>query len=151
MAENKFPFRFRKLLELREQQQKMAEMELAEKEQTICRQKALVDEKEALKCKAIKHQREASLAADLLMRSACAAHLRRLNGQIAADRKKLDGLVRSREQARGKLRKAAVAREALENYRDKKRSEFFAGMERLDERVAETNRINGRAVLEKAR
>ena len=134
-----FRFRFQKLLDVKERQERALEMELA-------RVDGVIYEREAARA-AWQERREETLAgiarareqADLLENARGEYYLRFVRARLEQCRRAIAELRAIREQVRQELQRIMRSRELLEKYRDRMRAEFLVEQERAEERVTEVH------------
>lgn len=134
-----FRFRFQKILDVKERQERALEIELAGVDR-------LIYEREAVRA-AWGRTREETLAgiararerADLLENARGEAYLRFVRARLEQCRRAIAELRATREQVRQELQRVMRSRELLEKYRDRLRAEFLVEQEKAEERVTEVH------------
>ncbi|KPK66174.1 MAG: hypothetical protein AMK73_00780 [Planctomycetes bacterium SM23_32] len=132
-----FTFRFQKLLDLKEKQERALEIELARLERAVLSQQAALDGWRGARSETFQQMREARLRGDLAENARCAGYLHHVRARVEQCRAALDELRTRREGVREELRSVMQSRKVLENYRDRLRAEFMAEQEKTEERTIE--------------
>jgi flagellar export protein FliJ len=142
MSPEVFQFRFQKVLDLREQQQRVLEVELARLDAELAKAHAEAARWEGERAAALVALAEARGLGDLLEDARQAGYLKHVRVRIEAARAALEEAQRLREAARRRLERVVQSCKMLENYRDRLRGEFMAARERAEERVGELHTMH---------
>lgn len=141
MAGKGFRFRFQKILDVREQQQKALEVQLAQSDEAV-----------ATCCRELQHWRDmrhhlldqiGRFRADANLEEArrCAEYLGHVRKQVATARGKLQDLRRQREEVRAELAEVLKSHKMLENYRERLKQEFASEQEKVEQMNLELHAV----------
>lgn len=145
-----FRFRFQKLLDLKGKQERMLEVEVACLDNVILGKRTELEAWQQERRATLGQLRLARDCGDLQANACGADYLRYLARRADRCRAAVADLRRERERVRQRLQAVVQSRKALENYRDRKRTEFLALEERAEERVLEEHAVRGFLRAERA-
>lgn len=141
MAGKGFRFRFQKILDVREQQQKALEIQLAQSDEavaTCCRELQYWRERRHRLLDQIgRFRAEANLEEAHL----CAQYLGHVRGQLAEAQRDLQDLRQRREEVRAELAEVLKSHKMLENYRERLKHEFANKQERAEQKTLELHAV----------
>jgi flagellar export protein FliJ len=137
-----FQFRFQKVLDLREQQQRALEVELGRLDGELLKARAEAARWEEERAASLRAVAEARHRGDLEEDARHAGYLKHVRARIERARAALEEVRREREAARNRLERVMQACKMLENYRDRLRREFAAAQERAEERIVELHSMH---------
>ncbi len=135
MAGDGFMFRFQKVLDLRDQQERALEIELAGIDEAVARCKDSLRRWQEARRALLDQLADARREGDWLEHANCTAYLRHVRRQVGRHHADLDALGLRRQAVRAELEGAMCSRKALENYRDKLNREFLHERERAEEKI----------------
>ncbi len=136
-----FRFRFQRILEVKEKQERALEVELAHMDGLILEQEATVAQWQSRKHGVLEETLDARRRGDFAENARCTGYLRHVRGRIEKCRAALAELRLKREKVRQELQHAAQSRRVLEKYRDRLRAEFLVTVRKAEERVTEMHSI----------
>ena len=145
-----FRFRFQKLLDLREKQERTLEIEVARFDKAVLGKRAQLEAWQQERRATLAQLRLARDCGDLQANACGTDYLRCLGRRADRCRAAIADLRQERERVRQRLQAVAQSRKALENYRDRKRTEFLALEEKAEERVLEEHAVRGFLRAERA-
>ena len=137
MAKTGFQFRFQSILDVKEHQGKALEIELARIDRAILAQKETARQWERTRQQVLDELGKAQRNGDMVQSIQCGNYLRHVRRRIDDGDAVVAELNGEREQVRAELERVMRSRKALENYRDKLRSEFIAEQEKAEEKILE--------------
>jgi flagellar biosynthesis chaperone FliJ len=115
LAATRFTFRFQQILDAKERQEQVLEVEVARLARAILEQESALSGWTRIRRDTLRGLRRARERADLTENARCADYLRYVRAQM----------------------------EVLENYRDRLKAEFIAVQEKAEERVLEEHAVRG--------
>jgi len=134
-----FRFRYQRILDVKEKQERALEIELGRVDRLIMEQEAVRGRWERTRQGTLEEMGVARRRADLVENARCAAYLHYVRARLAQCRVALAELREERERVRRELQHVAQSRELLEKYRDRLRAEFLADLEKAEDRVLEVH------------
>jgi flagellar export protein FliJ len=134
-----FRFRFQRILDVKEKQERALEIELARLDRLILDQEALQREWEGARQQTLQEMLQARRRSDLAENARCTAYLPYVRARIAQCARAAAELRSQRESVRQKLEQVMKSRKMLEKYRDRLLAEFLVALEKADERVTEVH------------
>ena len=142
MSPSAFQFRFQKVLDLREQQQRALEIELGRQDKAVLEAGAEVTRWEAARTESLHALAAARRVADLQEAGAHTGYLKHVRGRIERARAALAEAQRQREAVRRRLERVLQSCKMLETYRDRLEHEFMATQEKAEERIIELHTMH---------
>lgn len=142
MSPEAFQFRFQKVLDLREQQQRALEIELGRLDGLLQKARADADRWEEERTATLQARAEARLGGDLDEDARQGGYLAYVRARLEAARGVVEEARRGREIVRGRLERVMQSCKMLENYRDRLRTESQADSERAEERIVELHTMH---------
>ncbi len=137
MAKTGLRFRFQSILDVKEHQEKALEIELARIDRAILAQKETRRQWEHTRHQVLDELGKAQRNGDMVQSIQCGDYLRHVRRRIEDGDAVVAEMDGERQQARAELERVMRSRKALENYRDKLRSEFIAEQEKAEEKILE--------------
>lgn len=132
-----FIFRYQKILDVREKQQRSLEVELARCEKAVLAGRAEVARWDGARQEVLTQLRAARRDGDVEQNAYGSAYLRHVRRSLVQSRHSLAERAKQRDEARARLAEALKACKALQKYRDKLEAEYLVAEERADERTVE--------------
>jgi flagellar export protein FliJ len=142
VSPNAFQFRFQKVLDLREQQQRALEIELGRQDRVVLEAGAEVTRWEEARTESLHALAAARRVADLEEAGRHSTYLKHVRGRIERARTVLVEAQRQREAVRRRLERVMQSCKMLETYRDRLEHEFTAGQEKAEERIIELHSMH---------
>ena len=142
MSPNTFEFRFQKVLDLREQQQRALELELARLDAEVQEARTAAARWEDTRAESLRALAAARRQGDLDEAANHTNYLKHVRARIQGARAALAEAQRQREGVRRRLERVLQSCKMLENYRDRLQREFVAGQERAEERIIELHSMH---------
>lgn len=130
-----FVFRYQKVLEVRDRQQRVLEVELGRASRAVLDAQSALARWQRRRHGVLDLLGEARAQGDLEQNARCTAYLRHVRGRLGRCRAALAGLQAQKEAARERLLDAMKARKALETYREKLRAQYVAAQHKAEERA----------------
>ncbi|MFO8006458.1 MAG: hypothetical protein R6V05_01840 [Candidatus Brocadiia bacterium] len=137
-----FPFRFQKILDVREQQQKGLEIELARLDRAILRQEERRRHWELAREQALQDLALARREGDMSRSSQCADYIRHVRSRIAGCTDRAEELRDERARVQAELAEKMRSCKLLENYRDRLKRELMAEHEKAEQKVLDLHSAN---------
>jgi flagellar export protein FliJ len=137
-----FQFRFQKVLDLREQQQRALEIELGRLDSRLLEARAEVARWEDERAQSLRALAVARRQGDLDEDARHGGYLKHVRRRIAGARTALEEAQQAREAVRGRLERVMQSCKMLEDYRDRLRREFMVAQERAEERIVELHAMH---------
>ncbi|MFW6118973.1 MAG: flagellar export protein FliJ [Planctomycetota bacterium] len=135
MAEDGFQFKYQKILEVREHQEKQLEIELARIDESIRMQRQERRRWEGVRDELLEALGRARRRGDMVEAAQCSDYLRHVRERIEHFKNVEAEMKKEREQVRSSLEDVLRSRKVLENYRDRLRGEFRSEREKAEEKV----------------
>jgi len=135
MVEDGFQFKYQKILDVRQHQEKQLEVELARIDESIRMQREEQRRWKRVRDELLEELAVARGRGDLLETRHCSDYLEHVRSRIGHFANVQAQMVREREQVRSSLEDAMRSRKVLENYRDRLQSEFRSEREKAEEKV----------------
>ena len=136
-----FRFRYQRILDVKQKQQKALEIELGRVDRLTLQQQALLRSWERTRQGTLDEMRQARTQGDLADNAQCAAYVRHVRSRMEQCRAALADLRVKRERVRQDLQRAMQSRQVIEKYRDRLRAQFLAELEKAEEAVAEVHTL----------
>lgn len=130
-----FRFRFQKILDIREKEERAVQIELSRVDRALLREQQSADRWERTRQLLLEELRRARVEANLELNDRCSTYLRHVRDRIGLSREETGKLRQERQGVLRKLEQALQSRKALENYRGRMKKEFLAAQEKAEEQV----------------
>jgi flagellar export protein FliJ len=138
-----FTFRFQQILDAKERQEQVLEVEIGHLARAMLAQESALAGWARIRRDTLRGLRRARERADLTENARCADYLRYVRAQMEEVRRTISGLREATERVRQELQRVMQSRKVLENYRDRLKAEFMAVQEKAEERVLEEHAVRG--------
>jgi len=136
-----FEFRFQKVLDLRGQQERALEIELARADATLQQARDRLARWQDARDQGLAALAEARCKADLEEAGRQSRYLEYVRSRIERARADIAELERQREGVRRRLERVMQSRKMLEGYRERQLGEFMAAQEKAEERIVELHSV----------
>ena len=150
MAATVFKFRFQKILNVREKQQRALEIELARLDRAILTNELTRRKWHCIKQDTLNATRLARHRDDLAENARCAQYLRHVRAQAQQCQSTGAQLRGNKEHIREELQRVMQSCKMLEKYRDRLKAEFMAAQEKAEERALDAHSIRAFVRAEEA-
>ncbi len=137
MAGQSFTFRFQKILEVKEQQEKALQIELARVDEAIAARRRTLQRWADERRELLDQMARCRAAGDVEESRRCAQYLQHVRNRIASARQALEDLHERRNEVRQELEEVLKSCKMLENYRERLRKEFVTEREKAEEKTLE--------------
>ncbi|MGD2174214.1 MAG: hypothetical protein PVJ27_02335 [Candidatus Brocadiaceae bacterium] len=137
MAQDGFDFRYQKILDFKQHQEKALELELARLDTAVLAQRQSRRRWDMTRRQVLDQMGGARREGDLAHAAQCADYLRHVRRQMKNCDERLDELQRERERVRRELEKIMRSRKAVENYRDRMKKLFMVEREKAEQKVVD--------------
>jgi flagellar export protein FliJ len=137
-----FQFRFQKVLDLREQQQRALEIELARLDAVLAQARQEVARWEGELAESLRALAAARRVGDLDEAASHTGYLKHVRARIQRAQAAVEEGQRHREVVRRRLERVMQSCKMLETYRDRLQREFMAAQERAEERIVELHSMH---------
>ena len=141
MSTGTFSFPYQSILDVREQQRKGLQIELAGLESTVLEHEENCRRWETTRHDILALMRRAREAGDMGENTRGAQYLRHVNDRTTRWAQKAQATREERESVRDELRRLAQSCKVLENYRDRLAAEHSAATEKAEERALDSHAI----------
>lgn len=142
MSPNAFQFRFQKVLDLRDQQQRALEIDLGRLDTAVLEARAEAARWEDARAQSLQALAAARCAADLEEAGRHSTYLKHVRSRIERTCAALAEVQRQREAVRRRLERVMQSCKMLEGYRDRLEREFMAAQEKAEERIIELHSMH---------
>ena len=137
-----FKFRYQTILDAREKEQQVLEIEMGRLTLAIRDQEQAIARWRTVRRRTIGQMRRARERGDLRENARCSDYLRHVRRSVARCRAGLAQLEERQDGLRGELVQVMQSRKVLENYRDRLKVEFAMAQEKAEEQTTDTHSVS---------